>query len=55
MWRLFSFAILAHLSFGLEITWELEDYNEWNLPFAKTVDIKSKKDAVASRKHSVPP
>ena len=20
-------------------TWELEDYNDWNLPFAKTVEI----------------
>ena len=22
---------------AITITWELEDYNEWNLPFAKTV------------------
>ena len=24
-------------------TWELEDYNDWNLPFAKTVEIKGRK------------
>ncbi len=22
------------------VSWLLEDYNEWNLPFAKTVEIK---------------
>ena len=24
-------------------TWELEDYNDWNIPFAKTVEIKGLK------------
>ena len=24
-------------------TWELEDYNDWNLPFAKTVEIQGRK------------
>lgn len=23
-------------------TWKLEDYNGWNLPFAKTVEIKGR-------------
>ena len=25
------------------VQWELEDYNDWNLPFAKTVQIKGQK------------
>ena len=33
---------LSQISRGEDIIWELEDYNDWNLPFAKTVEIKSK-------------
>ena len=38
-------AILCHFAHGLSSiqTWELEDYNDWNLPFAKTVEIKGRK------------
>ena len=25
------------------VTWQLENYNEWNLPFAKTIDIVGRK------------
>ena len=29
-------------------TWELEDYNDWNLPFALTVEIEGNAECVAS-------
>ena len=41
MLKLIVFAILAQIFQALDVTWELEDYNEWNLPFAKTVEIQS--------------
>ena len=40
-------AFLNQLALAAEdyiaVEWKLEDYNEWNLPFAKTVTIEGKK------------
>ena len=38
----------------MEITWALEDYNDWNLPFAKTVEIKSR-EGQTEREHRLDP
>ena len=46
-------SILSYLTFAKSIIWELEDYNDWNLPFAKTVEIRSKQDAAETQ--SIPP
>ena len=32
------------------ISWELENYNDWNLPFAKTVEIKGQEGGRFSSK-----
>ena len=42
MLNLIVLTILVQVLRALEITWALEDYNDWNLPFAKTVEIKSR-------------
>ena len=44
----FGLAILNQFAFAesskyIAVEWELENYNDWNLPFAKTVTIEGKK------------
>ena len=39
---LLSIAILANVLQAVTISWELENYNSWNIPFAKTVEIKGR-------------
>ena len=38
-----STTLLLTMSIAEPITWQLEDYNGWNLPFAKTVEITGRK------------
>ena len=39
---LLCIAILAKVLQAVTISWELENYNSWNIPFAKTVEIKGR-------------
>lgn len=40
----FILCVLSQFTYGLKgmQTWELEDYNDWNLPFAKTVEVQGR-------------
>lgn len=38
-----ALALLLTVCLTSGVTWQLEDYNEWNLPFAKTVLIEGRK------------
>lgn len=40
---LVAFAMLMTVCLTSAVTWQLEDYNSWNLPFAKTVLIAGRK------------
>ena len=44
-------SVLATISYANKITWQLEDYNGWNLPFAKTVEIQGRTDNLGDYPH----
>ena len=44
-------SFLATLSWANKIIWQLEDYNGWNLPFAKTVEIQGRTDGKGDYPH----
>ena len=41
---LVAILLLFQRSLAEDIVWELENYNHWNLPFAKTVEIKARNE-----------
>ena len=44
IWLVLSALISILVSASGEVTWKLDDYNDWNLPFAKTIEIVGRND-----------